>query len=78
MEKQEQPLTTDYIDSEAQAASPNLYTQQSSPSKGTPLTSNPIPEADYISFTDGEAVQKETLCKSQNLRLESRENTTRA
>jgi hypothetical protein len=74
--KQEQPLTTDYIDSEAQG--PQLYAQQSSPSKGTPLTSNPIPEADYISFTDGEAVQKETLCKSQNLRLESRENTTRA
>jgi hypothetical protein len=69
MEKQEQPVATNYLDSEAQVASPQLYTQQS-PSrtnppktKGTPLQSNQLPEADYISFNDGEAGKPETLCK---------------
>jgi hypothetical protein len=66
--KQEQPVTTDYLDSEAQAAGPQLYTQQASSknpssSKGTPLISNQIPETDYISFTEGEAGKEETLCK---------------
>jgi hypothetical protein len=61
--KQEQPVTTDFLDSEAQAADPQLYTQQAS-------SKNQIPEADYISFTDGEAGKEETLCKSQNFRLD--------
>jgi hypothetical protein len=78
--KQEQPVTTDFLDSEAQAADPQLYTQQASSknpsSKGTHLISNQIPEADYISFTDGEAGKEETLCKSQNFRLELREDDT--
>jgi hypothetical protein len=76
--KQEQPVTTDFLDSEAQAADPQLYTQLSSSknppsSTGTFLISNRIPEADYISFTEGEAGKEETLCKSQVLRLEVRE-----
>ena len=71
--KQEQPVTTDFLDSEAQAADPQLYTQQSSSknpssSKPTRLISNQIPEADYISFSEGEAGKEETLCKSQNFR----------
>jgi hypothetical protein len=77
--KQEQPITADFLDSEAQATGPRMYTQQSSfktprPSKGTPLISKQIPEADYISFTEEGASKKETLCKSQNFRLESREH----
>jgi hypothetical protein len=68
--KEEQPITTDYLDSEAQAVDPQMYAQQSffktpSSTKGTPLISNQIPEADYISFTEGEAGKEETLCKSQ-------------
>lgn len=76
--KQEQPVTTDYLDTEAQAAVPQLYAQESSfktPSsaKATPLISNQIPEADYISFTEGEAGKEETLCKSQKFLFELRD-----
>jgi hypothetical protein len=70
--KQEQPVTTDYLDSEAQVVGTQLYTQTPSSSKGTPLISNQIPEGDYISFTEGKAGKEETLCKSQNFRLELR------
>jgi hypothetical protein len=77
--KQEQPITTDFLDSEAQAVDSQLYTQQSpfkspSSSRGTPLISNQIPEEDYISFTEGEAGKQETLCKKQKSRIDLREH----